>query len=203
MVLAALTACAGEAPPPSPPPVPPQDGSLAACLWTLDQQHVRYDRVRDWGRPGRCGIQGAIRLRRDDVAWSRPLLMTCHLAATLDAYELRVVQPAAWRYFRQRVRRIANVGTYNCRDERSSRRRRRLSQHAFGKAIDITGFELEDGSVISVRRDWFVPGDKAAFLHDVAKGACGLFSVVLTPDYNVFHRGHMHLDVGPYRLCGL
>ncbi|MFN3798647.1 MAG: extensin family protein, partial [Sphingobium yanoikuyae] len=37
-------------------------------------------------------------------------------------------------------------------------------------------------------------GKDAAFLRDVRDGACGLFSTVLSPDYNAAHRDHFHLD---------
>ncbi|HXP95874.1 MAG TPA: extensin family protein, partial [Telmatospirillum sp.] len=78
----------------------------------------------------------------------------------------------------------------------------RLSQHAFGRALDVTGFELADGTVISVMKDWRNRGAKSEFLHQVAQGACKMFSVVLTPNYNAEHHDHLHLDIGPHKLCG-
>jgi len=46
-------------------------------------------------------------------------------------------------------------------------------------------------------------GAKALFLHEVAKGACGIFDMVLTPYSNAFHQDHLHLDTGPYKHCGM
>jgi hypothetical protein len=36
----------------------------------------------------------------------------------------------------------------------------------------------------------------------VAQGACKIFSVVMTPNRNAEHHDHLHLDIGPYKLCG-
>ena len=72
---------------------------------------------------------------------------------------------------------------YDCRGERGGRPER-LSQHSFGRAIDISGFELDDGTTISVLRDWRDKGAKSEFLHQVAQGACRIFSVVITPNHN-------------------
>ena len=67
------------------------------------------------------------------------------------------------------------------------------SEHATANAIDIAGFVIEDGTRISVLRDWDA-GERGRFLDDVRDGACDLFATVLSPDYNAAHRDHLHLD---------
>lgn len=198
MAMALLSACGA---PPASNPRPVLTDSVAVCLADLDQRHVVYDRSKDFSTPQGCGIQGAIRIRKDATEWKRSVLMACSLEQALDDFEIQVLMPAAQKYFHQNVRSILNVGAYNCRAERSEHSSR-LSQHALGKAIDITGFQLEDGTVISVLRDWRGKGDKSDFLHEVAQGACGVFNVVLTPNSNALHRDHIHADIGPYKLCG-
>ena len=181
-------------------PAPPPDPA-AACLRGLDHRHIAYDRVPDWTTPEGCGISSAVRVKQSAIPWNHPALMTCAMSATLWDFETQVVQPAAQRRFRQSVRKILHMGSYNCRGERGGRPER-LSQHSFGKAIDVSGFELDDGTLITVLRDWRDKGAKSEFLHDVAKGACGLFSVVMTPNRNAEHHDHLHLDIGPHKLCG-
>jgi hypothetical protein len=63
------------------------------------------------------------------------------------------------------------------------------------------GFTLDDGSRITVQKNWWGKDEKAEFLHKVAAGACKLFSVVLTPKSNRLHHDHLHLDNGPYKKC--
>ena len=112
-----------------------------------------------------------------------------------------MVRPAAVRRFGVAVRRIENAGTYACR-RIYGRASGPVSQHATANAIDVTGFRLADGRLVSVAGEWS-RGDAAAraFLHDVHDGACRLFAGVLGPDYNSEHRDHFHLDMGPYRVC--
>lgn len=200
LLLGALAACGTRAPPPPPPP--PAPPPVADCFGQLDQRGIGYDRVKDFHNAQGCGIDQAIRVTRSAVPWSRPSLVSCPFELVEWDFETKVVQPAAQRIFNKRVAKLVHAGTYDCRGERGGNAER-LSEHAFGKAIDLLGFELEGGEVISVRRDWAGDGPKARFLHEVAKGACGLFDVVITPNHNSFHSDHIHMDTGPYKLCGL
>lgn len=168
---------------------------------SLDQRHIIYERVKDWTTPEGCGITQAVRVERSAIPWNRSTLMSCPLSAAVWDFETQVVQPAAQRNFGQPVRKMSNVGSYNCRGEIGGRPER-LSQHAFGRALDVTGFELADGTVISVMRDWRNQGAKGAFLHEVAQGACKIFSVVMTPNRNAEHHDHLHMDIGPHKFCG-
>ena len=66
--------------------------------------------------------------------------------------------------------------------------------------------ELAGGRTVTVIRNWSSDRAGAAFLRDVRDGACGLFSTVLSPDYNRAHADHLHVDQaarGEYggRLC--
>jgi hypothetical protein len=72
----------------------------------------------------------------------------------------------------------------------------RISEHAFGNAIDIAGFRLADGREISIVRDWTRGDDQTrVFLQDVHMGACAHFTTVLGPGANVFHYNHIHVDL--------
>lgn len=179
--------------------MPPADPA-AQCLVDLDRRHVAYQRVADWQTPEGCGVTWAVRVNASATQWNRPLLMSCPMAARINDFETAALQPLAQSLLKQPVKKMFNAGSYDCRGVRGGHTSR-LSQHALGQAIDLTGFELEDGTVVSVRRDWSGPGPKALFLKRLAKAACGLFSVVITPDGNALHRDHFHLDIGPYKAC--
>ena len=198
-VTALVAACSSR---PTLAPSAPADPA-AACLAQLDRDHIQYERVPDWHTPEGCGIDQAVRVKQSAIPWNRAALMSCPLASTIWDFETQVVQPAAKRYFGRQVRKISHMGTYNCRGEKGSGHESRLSQHSFGRAIDVAGFELDDGTAISVLKDWRAPGPKSDFLHDVAKGACKVFNMVLTPNTNPLHRDHMHMDLGPYKRCSV
>ena len=109
-----------------------------------------------------------------------------------------MVQPAAQKHFGEPVARIENFGSYNCR-RMYGRDTGAFSEHATANALDIAAFVLRDGRRVSVVGDWTAgqgrdDAAKAAFLREVRDGACGVFSTVLSPDYNAAHRDHFHFD---------
>ena len=76
-----------------------------------------------------------------------------------------------------------------------------MSTHATADAIDIAGFDLVDGTRIRLRTDWQEDGPKADFLRAVRDGACDLFDLTLSPDYNQLHADHFHLQSRGWGLC--
>jgi hypothetical protein len=193
LVVAALSACGHT-------PSPIESG--AACLADLDAREVVY-RPLDLDEPKdpRCHVSTPVRLSRPAVPLNRPATMSCFLADRLDAFERGALQKLAMEDLGHRVVRVDHLGAYSCRA--STGRNHQLSEHAYGLAIDISGFRLSDGTSVGVERDWAQSGPKSAFLHHVARAACGYFSVVLTPDSNSDHVNHFHFDLGPSRLCSV
>lgn len=169
----------------------------AQCRSLLSAAGVRFTAL-----PGRsdgpdCGYQDAVRpLAGQALAIDyRPagLGVSCPVAAGLALWEWHVVQPAALRHFHAQVASIDHFGSYSCR-RMYGRGEGRWSEHASANAVDIAGFRLTDGRRFTVAADWRGNGQEAAFLDEVRDGACGLFATVLSPDYNVAHRDHLHFD---------
>lgn len=172
------------------------------CRALLEKAGVRYtvlDPVSAAG--GACGYADGVRPTGGSAALRYApsgVGMACPVAAGMAMLEWNVIQPAAERHFGSKVRTIEHFGTYNCR-RLYGRSDGDYSQHATADAIDLSGFVLNDGTRISVVRDW-TPGDgakakaRAAFLREVRDGACDLFATVLSPDYNAAHRDHFHID---------
>jgi hypothetical protein len=127
-------------------------------------------------------------------------VVSCGFARQLDGFAREDVQAAALAHLGKRVRALQQIGAYSCRRETGGKHR--WSEHAHGNALDVAGFELVDGTIISVEQDWRRHGPKRDFLRDVARRACKRFSVVLTPNSNREHHDHIHIDGGPYKLCG-
>ena len=134
---------------------------------------------------------------RQALAW---LLASLHNGQVLEPALEWPLQPAAQAVYGQAVTRVDHLGSFACRNV-YSRENGRRSQHASADALDIAGFRLADGRSINVLKDWPKDNQDARFLRQVRDGACDLFSVVLSPDYNAAHRNHFHVDVGPWWVC--
>jgi hypothetical protein len=179
----------------------PSSLSGRACLARLTAQEVLYRPVDSISAPdARCQIDTAVRVSQVEAGLNHPAVMSCALASRLDDFEREVVQPLAAAELGRRVVRINHLGSFSCRAVRGTSR---LSEHATGRAIDVAGFRLSDGSTVSVERDWSERGPNRLFLHRLARRACSYFSVVLTPNSNAEHYDHIHLDIGPDRLCSV
>ena len=167
------------------------------CKALLSRAGVRFAAVPPRTAGPQCGYSDAVRLMPGgalDIGYRpRDLAMNCAVAASLALWEWHVVQPAAQRHFGQQVARIEHFGSYSCRRLYGGRQGG-WSEHATANAVDISGFVLDDGTRISVARDWNAPGPRGRFLDEARDGACDLFATVLSPDYNRAHQDHFHLD---------
>ncbi|MFB0611306.1 extensin-like domain-containing protein [Aurantiacibacter poecillastricola] len=168
-------------------------GDIEACRGVLDRSEVAFTALPVSGE-GECRRDDRLTLDERPFAPRFPQ-MTCPVAAGLELWLEKDVQPLAQEILGSRVTRVEQLGTYSCRrmynDESAPR-----SEHATGNAIDIGAFLLEDGRRISVLEDWDGSNDRAAFLEAARDAACASFGTVLSPDYNAAHADHFHLDQG-------
>ncbi|MBO0753996.1 MAG: extensin family protein, partial [Bradyrhizobiaceae bacterium] len=120
--------------------------------------------------------------------------LACPMVSALDRFVSETVQPAAAHWFGQPVVKITQISAYSCRGMNDNPYAR-ISEHAFGNALDIAAFTLADGHTISVKNGWRGTPQEQGFLHDVEEGACAAFSTVLAPGSNAYHEDHMHVDL--------
>lgn len=126
--------------------------------------------------------------------------MQCPLSVATYLW-LREVETLAQNYFDQPLAKIHHMGSYSCRKQRGNGSGR-WSEHAFANAWDIAGFELADGTLITVLSGWDSKDKKTRkFLREARQQACRVFNTTLSPDYNAAHRDHFHVDMGPYSSC--
>lgn len=167
---------------------------------------LRAHRAPRKNGPGPCGFKVADTMTKIDHAGFRPKEVTGQCPLVLAGYIwLRAVDRQAQKILGSGIKFVHHAGTYSCRRQRGNGSGA-WSEHAFANAWDVTGFELEDGRVISVLKDWQGGKGKDAkarrkFLHKARDKACRVFRVVLSPDYNAAHRDHFHLDQGPSLSC--
>ena len=120
--------------------------------------------------------------------------LACPIVSALDQWIATAVQPSAMRWFGQPVAEIKQISAYSCRGMNGNPRAR-ISEHAFGNALDIASFTLADGRRVTVRDGWRGAPEEQGFLRDVQAAACDRFTTVLAPGSNVFHYDHMHVDL--------
>lgn len=139
-----------------------------------------------------CRIAQPVRVRVvSDVLLSQMALMDCETAITLKTWLENTAKPA----FADQgggLKGLRLSGHYACKTQ-NNQRGARLSEHARGRAIDISSFILKDGTVITVRDGWTSTGT-TEILRELHAGACGLFGTVLGPDADRYHKGHFHFD---------
>lgn len=120
--------------------------------------------------------------------------LACPIVSALDAWIKDAVQPAAMRWFNQPVAEIRQISAYSCRGM-NGQPGARISEHAFGNALDIAAFTLSDGRKITVKGGWRGAPEEQGFLRDVQAAACEQFTTVLAPGSNAFHYDHIHVDL--------
>ncbi len=148
------------------------------------------------GKIKACGIKDAVQVTSiSGVALSRPSTMDCGTAIALNEWVDKTVIPTFKR--RGPVVELQVAAHYACRT-RNNQKGARISEHGKGRAIDISGFKMADGEVVTVLNGWRKnPSQKQ--LIKVWRGACGPFGTVLGPNSDRYHRDHFHLDTARHR----
>lgn len=161
----------------------------------LDIQGEAVGRVA--GKISGCGVNDAVRVRSvSGVVLSQKAVMDCGTAKALKTWVDRGLKPAFKRQGGG-VSRIRVAAHYACRT-RNNRKGAKISEHGKGRAIDISGFWLENGKEISILRD-YGRGRTGRALKASRKAACGPFGTVLGPGSDRYHSDHFHFDTARYR----
>lgn len=170
------------------------------CMAALSRSGAVFKSVPNRQSSDGCGWQdGVMLLSTGAASLARPTLVTCPLAASLVMFDLHVLQPDARAAFGSSITTIEHVGSYNCRAVKGDGDGG-LSSHAKARAIDVTGFRLENGRDITLAQDWRRP-QAGPFLHETQAEACRYFGIVLGPEYNAAHAGHFHMQAGSAGWC--
>ncbi|TCT06015.1 extensin family protein [Aquabacter spiritensis] len=147
--------------------------------------------------PGVCGMEHPFRVTALDdgiVAVQPRATLACPMVRDLNIWLDQVVQPAALAWMGQPVVGIRQMSSYSCRGMNGSATAK-ISEHAFGNALDIGAFQFADGTTITIKDNWRGPKEARGFLLQVQAGACDMFTTVLAPGSNIFHYDHIHVDL--------
>ena len=184
-----------------------------ACLARLRAADIRFDipTMPITSNPA-CVIETPVRLKSiatrmraaTEVRLPEEPVVSCQYAERLADWLGRLVAPLIRGRMSADLRAVRTGPGYECRN-RNGAAVGKLSEHAIGKAIDISGFELSNGKFISIKPD----GDEATreVVDSVRTAACGWFTTVLGPGSDAAHTDHLHVDMvlhgtsDRYRIC--
>ncbi len=179
-----------------PPPQTP--GRLPAkeiaCRRALAKLGVSYSEQTPISEARGCSIAHPLVIERlsRKIALKPKATLNCATALTLARFFTDKVPSLARRHLKQPVATVRHVSAYVCRTRAGLEK---LSEHAFGNALDIAAFDLADGTRLNVARQSNPRSGTARFLDAFRTAACGPFKTVLGPGTNADHATHFHLDL--------
>ncbi len=163
------------------------------------------------GRGLRCPEVELVTYRGETLGYKRPVKINKHFRAHLERFE-EIAARVGREVYGRPPSRIIHFGTYNCRTLRM--RKFVLSEHAFGNAIDVAGFEFDalpgrkeelgkaaEAFEVSVLFHWKLgrgfQRKHAVFLRSLARELerDRVFRGMLVPPAPG-HDDHFHLDMG-------
>ncbi len=149
------------------------------------------------GKIGGCGIESAVRVRSvSGISLSQSATVDCVTAQALKRWVDTSAKPALSRQGGG-LKGLRVAAHYACRS-RNNVSGAKISEHGKGRAIDISGFQLANGSEVTVLQGW---GSKSSgkALARMRKEACSTFGTVLGPGSDGYHRDHFHFDTARHR----
>lgn len=176
--------------------LPPEE---IACRQRLHDLGVKFDNRPAEADETGCSIPYPITVKSlgETIGLEPEAEMNCAMAEAGARFAKDVISPAAQNVFGQTLKSISHASAYVCRPRNGTHK---LSEHAFGNALDIASFTLSDGTVIAV--ELAPPEKNGIFVDKVRSAACGPFKTVLGPGSNADHAEHLHFDLAPRRHGG-
>lgn len=185
--------------------------ALQKCVGALKALGADAQPVERFRTEGGCGIDDPVKITRLRVAGSKISLsgkpvVSCRFALKFADWTTNVMAPMARHHLGADLSQLLVGPGYVCR-RRNNAKKGKLSEHAFGNAIDITGLKLSNGERVLISGLPNASGPVKRFLGATRTTACGYFTTVLGPGANAAHSSHFHFDLGRhgrtdrYRIC--
>lgn len=183
------------------------DKEQAACREELKAIGAVFTEATAISDGKACGIERPLQLKElpGGIKVEPEPIIRCDTALQLSRWMEGAVKPSLQAAMPgETITALSQASAYVCRN-RNSAEDGKISEHAFGNAIDIAGMTLKSGKTLTIR-----PADKdstleGAFQRAITEAACLYFTTVLDPGSDAAHQNHLHLDVkerrGGYRYC--
>jgi len=199
---AAKDAAKGPDKEPDKPAEPPPP---SACRLALTDAIAIAPSIPDIRGPGGCGGEDLVRLEaivlpdKRQVPVKPAAILRCRMATAVAEWIRNDIAPIAAR-LGSAISDLDNFDSYQCRG-RNRIAGAQLSEHGRANALDVRGFKLANGRMLSLTDRHLARETRESVLHS----ACTRFSTVLGPGSDWYHEDHIHLDVmerrNNYRIC--
>ena len=187
------------------------EDAMQACLALLHELGADAAAAQPFETKEGCRIADPVVLKSvrsgtSRVTFSGGPMLSCAFAIKLVHWSADVVSPAARHHLGAPVDRVLVGPGYVCRG-RNGATTGKLSEHAFGNAMDILGLVLDGGTKVMIIEEPDAKGARKSFLSAMRTSACGYFTTVLGPGADEAHVNHYHVDLGKhgssdrYRIC--
>jgi hypothetical protein len=183
----------------------------SACFAALEDLGVQFMGVATTVGSGACKVVDPVQVQ--SMSLGKALIkfpdeptLTCGFALTFARWVKRDANPIVRSATAEHIATMGTGPGYECRS-RNGDGSGKLSEHAFGNAVDVERITLQNGDVINVK-DVLASGSRfQPVLAKLRASSCAAFTTVLGPGSNVAHAEHFHLDrvrrgkTGTFRLC--
>ncbi len=196
-------------PPPSEGP-PPAD-EAAACRADLSRLGAEFDVPQNFEAGQGCSVANPVQLKSLRTTLGtislpgRPTLK-CTFAKQFVIWLGDVAAPVVAAHEDSSFTALSTGTSFQCRG-RNGEASAKMSEHAFGNAIDIDGVLVAGRKRIDVAAVSDPANPAYRMLMALRISACGYFTTVLGPGANAAHASHYHFDLGlhgksgNYRIC--
>lgn len=192
-------------PPPDEPPkddltLPPRPASMPAeelaCRSRLKELGVTFKEMPQLADKAGCSVEWPIEVSSlgPDVRLKPAGVFNCAVTERSAKFMRETIVPKSQSILGSPVTTLHQASAYVCRPRNGTSK---LSEHAFGNALDIGAFELADKRMLSVGS--VTKPAEAQFMLAVRLAACGPYTTVLGPGSNADHATHFHFDLAKRR----
>lgn len=179
----------------------------AACLPLL--QNEVEGKVIAPVSEGLCQIRSPLEItaitKPVPIEFDQPVITNCTMTVALTEWA-KETNALARAHLGSDIKTIGTGSHYQCRNVNNGSTGR-VSEHAFGNALDIMSFTLVNGEKTELAKDWNGAEKQQKFWRALHKKSCTFFMTVLGPEADSAHETNLHLDMGchgkscTYRIC--
>ncbi len=182
----------------TPPPAMLETPTIgpSTCQSELSALGVTFKPMPPVSDPIGCSIADPVDVTSlgANITLTPAALLDCPTASKLSTFIRDDAQNITISTLGSTIASITQASAYVCRTRHGATK---LSEHAYGRALDIASFTLTDKRIILVQVAPASEPKTKLFLDLIREKACGPFTTVLGPGSDPDHALHFHFDLAP------